>query len=98
MTSIEALGYLAGVGTTIAFWPQVWQTFRTRNVSGISLPTYIILTTGMLLWCVYGWLTNAWPIVIANFISASMAGSILVMRLTWCKIASNARPVQTRRH
>lgn len=36
MSATDVLGYAAALLTTLAFAPQAWKTFRTRDVSGIS--------------------------------------------------------------
>jgi len=33
------------------------------------------------LWLVYGWLLGAWPIIVANAVTLSLALSILAMKL-----------------
>ena len=81
MTLIDTLGYLAGVLTTASFLPQAWLTFRTRDVSGISLAMYSVFTLGIALWLAYGLLINAWPIVIANAVTLVLAAAILGMKL-----------------
>jgi MtN3 and saliva related transmembrane protein len=48
MPSPEYIGYLAAGLTTCSFVPQVWQTFRTRDVSGISLGMYSVCACGVL--------------------------------------------------
>jgi hypothetical protein len=58
--------------------PQAWLTFRTRDVSGISLGMYSVFTTGLALWLVYGLLLAAWPIVAANAVTLALALAILV--------------------
>jgi MtN3 and saliva related transmembrane protein len=63
--------------------PQAWHTFRTRDVSGISLSMYSLFTVGVALWLVYGILMLAWPIIIANTITTSLALMILVMKLRY---------------
>ena len=81
MQFADIIGFLAAVLTTASFVPQAWHTFRTRDVSGISLGMYSAFTAGVALWLVYGLLLRAWPIVIANCITLSLASSILVMKL-----------------
>lgn len=81
MTSSELIGYLAAFLTTCSFVPQAWLTFRTRDVSGISLGMYSVFTTGVALWLLYGLLLGAWPIVAANAITLALAVAILVMKL-----------------
>ncbi len=81
MLSSDLIGYLAAILTTCSFVPQAWLTFRTRDVSGISLGMYGVFTTGVGLWLVYGVLLGAWPIVAANAITLALAVAILVMKL-----------------
>jgi len=75
------LGYLAGTLTTAALLPQVWRTFRTRDVSGISLRMYSIFTTGIAVWLAYGILLKETPMMLANGVSLVLACAVLVMKL-----------------
>ena len=75
------IGYAAATLTTASFIPQAWLTFKTRDVSGISLSMYSAFAIGVALWLVYGWLLGAWPIVLANSITLSLALVILGMKL-----------------
>ena len=81
MTLIDSLGYCAAVLTTASFIPQAWLTFRSRDVSGISLGMYSVFTLGVALWLSYGVMLRAWPIVIANTITLMLAAAILTMKL-----------------
>ena len=83
MNLIDWVGSVAAILTTASFIPQAWQTFRTRDVSGISLGMYSLFTAGVALWLVYGILLVAWPIIIANTITTSLALMILVMKLRY---------------
>jgi MtN3 and saliva related transmembrane protein len=81
MSLINTIGTAAAIISTASFVPQVWQTFKTRDVSGISLGMYSVFTVGVSCWLVYGLLLGAWPIIIANAITLTLAVSILVMKL-----------------
>ena len=80
-TTTEAIGVVAAVLTTASFLPQVWHSFKTRDVSGISLGMYSVFTVGIALWLVYGLLIGAWPLILANGITLVFALAILVMKL-----------------
>lgn len=82
MTFIDTLGYAAATLTTASFVPQAWLTFRTRDVSGISLAMYSAFTLGIALWLVYGLYIEAWPVVIANVVTFALAAAILLMKLS----------------
>jgi MtN3 and saliva related transmembrane protein len=78
---IDWLGYAAASLTTASFVPQVWLTFRTRDVSGISLGMYLLFTLGIALWLAYGVMLGAWPLMLANSITLVLALMIVAMKL-----------------
>ena len=85
MLAIDAIGFVAAILTTGSFVPQAWHTFKTKDVSGISLAMYSAFTLGITLWLVYGLLLRAWPIVAANVITLALAVAILRMKLAYEK-------------
>jgi MtN3 and saliva related transmembrane protein len=83
MTSIDLIGYVAATLTTGSFVPQAWHTFRTRDVSGISLGMYSVFVAGSVLWLSYGLMIAAVPVVIANAVTLGLALAILAMKLRY---------------
>lgn len=79
--SPDLIGYLAGLLTTLALVPQVWRTWRTRDVSGISLRMYSIFTLGVAIWLVYGLMLRETPMILANSVSLALALLVLAMKL-----------------
>ena len=78
---IDAIGSIAAILTTVSFLPQAWHSFKTRDVSGISLSMYGVFTAGVALWLLYGVLLQSWPLIIANSITLLLAIAILWMKL-----------------
>ena len=72
--------------TTSSFVPQVWRTWKTRDVSGISLPTYVIITIGLALWLVYGLMRGDLPLTVANAVMVVLTGAITVMKIKFDKL------------
>lgn len=83
MNLTELIGYGAAALTTFAFFPQVLHTWRLRSGRGISLGMYAIFTSGVALWLIYGLLLGAWPIILANIITLTLALSIIVMAIRY---------------
>jgi MtN3 and saliva related transmembrane protein len=83
MQMTDLVGYLAACLTTVSFVPQAWLTFRTRDVSGVSLGMYSVFTLGIAMWLGYGILISAWPVVAANAVTLVLASSILAMKLAF---------------
>ena len=78
---IDLIGSVAAVLTTASFIPPAWHSFKTRDVSGISLGMYSVFTVGVALWLLYGVLLQSWPLMIANSITLLLASAILGMKL-----------------
>ena len=85
---VDIVGSLAAILTTVSFFPQAWHSFKTRDVSGVSLGMYSVFTVGVALWLVYGLLLRAWPIVVANVITLGLAVAILGMKLVFGRVKS----------
>lgn len=83
MMSSELTGYTAAFLTTAAFVPQAWKSWKTRDLSGISLPMYAMFTTGVALWMLYGVALQSTPIILANAITFALAALVL-----WLKIST----------
>jgi MtN3 and saliva related transmembrane protein len=77
----ELIGYPAAILTTAAFVPQAWKSWRTRDLSGISLPMYALFTLGVAFWLAYGLLIGSTPIVIGNGITLALAAVVLWLKL-----------------
>ncbi len=80
---VDTVGTIAACLTTASFVPQAWLSFKTRDVSGVSLSMYSVFTAGVALWLVYGLLLSAWPIVVANAVTLLLALAILGMKLVY---------------
>ena len=75
------VGYAAAILTTVAFFPQVWKSWRTHDLSGISLTMYGLFTAGVALWLVYGLLLGSWPIIAANGVTLTLASVVLTLKV-----------------
>lgn len=77
----EVLGYIAAFLTTAAFFPQTIKTIRTRDTKSISLAMYVMFTSGIALWLMYGLLVESMPLIFANSITFVLALTILILKL-----------------
>ena len=78
---VELVGYQAAILTTAAFVPQAWKSWRTRDLSGISMPMYALFTLGVGLWLAYGILIGSLPVILANAITLVLAAIVLGLKL-----------------
>ncbi len=75
------LGFIAAALTTAAFIPQTIQSWKSRDLSGISLTMYSLFTCGVVLWIVYAIMIYSWPVLIANVITLGTSSSILYLKI-----------------
>lgn len=78
---VDWVGYPAAALTTIAFLPQALHSWRTRDLSGISLHMYALFTLGVALWLVYGMLLGSVPIMLGNGITLALASVVLFLKV-----------------
>ncbi len=77
------LGLVAGMLTTFSFLMQVVKTWRSKSAPDISLGMYIILSTGLILWLVYGAYIAALPVVLSNAAVLGLTCIILIQKLKY---------------
>lgn len=81
MMNMEWAGYLAAAMTTLAFVPQAIKTIRSKDTRSISLGMYVVFTTGIGFWLVYGIALNSMPMILANIVTFLLSGTILALKL-----------------
>jgi MtN3 and saliva related transmembrane protein len=77
MQTIDIIGYIAGILGLIAWMPQFQTVWFKRLHQGLDLRTCGFVATAILLWSVYGYLINSWPVMCSNWISGMMVLSII---------------------
>ncbi len=85
MDNIEILGLVAAVLTTSAFLPQVYKTWKTKEVSSLSLPMLILFFVGIILWFIYGIYINSLSLIIANGITIGSYALLIFFKLKYDK-------------
>jgi MtN3 and saliva related transmembrane protein len=77
LKSTDWVAYAAGLLTTYAFWPQVVRVWRTKQTRDLSLGMYIIFSTGVGLWILYGWLQDLYTVMVPNVVTLMLSSFIL---------------------
>jgi MtN3 and saliva related transmembrane protein len=80
---VNIIGMIGGCFTTISFLPQVIRVWKTHSTKDISLAMFLLFVAGVLFWLVYGILTKAWPVIIANFVTLILTLIILVYKIIY---------------
>jgi len=83
MNPITLIGLAAAACTTIAFIPQVVKTWKAKTAKDLSLGTFSMFTTGVILWLIYGFLIMDLPIIAANTVTLVLVVTILFFKLSF---------------
>lgn len=78
---ITIVGYLAAVCMVAGYLPQAIYTIRTRDTSGIALPTFTMMGLGAIFFIVQGFLLENWPLVITNIITATCSAIVFAIKI-----------------
>lgn len=80
---IDLIGYAAAFCTTFAFIPQALKVYKTKRTNDISLGMFVLMSSGVFGWLIYGILLNAWPVIAANTVTFLLAFFILVLKIRY---------------
>ena len=78
---IIVIGTLAAFASMGSFVPQAWRIVKTRDTGSLSASTYFLTVLAFALWCGYGFLLGAWPLVASNAVCLVLSTFIFVMTL-----------------
>jgi MtN3 and saliva related transmembrane protein len=78
---VDIIGYIAACLTTFSFLVQAIKSWRTKDLSGISVGMYTMFTAGVGLWLLYGIVIDSMPLIVTNALTFLFALSILLMKL-----------------
>lgn len=68
MNWIDMAGYAGSFLSSITFIPQVYKAWQSKSVGDLSLYMMLIVFTSTVIWLVYGFALNLWPVILCNSI------------------------------
>jgi|APDOM4702015159_1054818.scaffolds.fasta_scaffold00261_7 MtN3 and saliva related transmembrane protein len=82
MTTIEIVGSLAAILSTLNQFPQAYKVYRTNDTRSISLSMYCIVEVAIILWLVYGLMLMDGPLIWANALSLIPITFVFIKKVT----------------
>lgn len=79
--NVELIGCIAGLISTISFFPQVLKVWKTNSTKGLSLLMYIFYVTSLAMWGAYAWLIESYSLLITEVVTGLFVGYILIKML-----------------
>ncbi|MDV6342492.1 SemiSWEET family transporter [Nitrosomonas sp. Is35] len=71
--------------------PKAYHSWKTRNLSGVSLPMYAMFTIGVGFWLFYGYLIGSVPVILANLITLLLSSMVLGLKIQKIIVFRNNR-------
>jgi MtN3 and saliva related transmembrane protein len=81
MGLVTLVGLVAAFCTTVSYIPQLKKIWTSGETESISLKMFLILTTGIALWVVYGLMQGDVVIILANSVSFILLCGILFFKI-----------------
>lgn len=85
MGMTDAIGFLAGALTTIAFVPQALKMYTTKSGKDVSARMLLIFSAGLILWLIYGVMIESVPVILANVVTLVLSGTIIVLKIRYSR-------------
>ena len=82
------VSYVAGACSCFCLYPQAVKAYQSKKTDDLSPATFFLLLIAMVLWMVYGVLTDTWALVAENAISIPTV-VFLNMQIYWFQDRTN---------
>jgi MtN3 and saliva related transmembrane protein len=89
MGMTDAIGFLAGALTTIAFVPQALKMYTTKSGKDVSARMLMIFSAGVVLWLIYGIMIGSLPVILSNVVTLVLSATIIALKIRYSR--SNPR-------
>jgi MtN3 and saliva related transmembrane protein len=77
------IGFLAALLSALSMAPQVVKVYRTKKTEDLSLWAFSVLSSGLLLWLIYGILIQSPPVIIGNTVGCGFSLYIVYMKIRY---------------
>ena len=93
---MEIFGYIGCFLSAVAFFPQVWQVYRSRSAEGVSSVSYGIVMASNVFWTLYALPLSSIPMFLTNGFMFSAALSLLIAKVLF-KVSPSKEQSQSSR-
>lgn len=88
-----AMGFVAGLTTSVAALPQVVKTIRTHSTRDLSLWQPLLLTVGVRFWMLYGAIIKDIPLLVMNVLPLGANMLLAILKMKEGKICGNSKEI-----
>ncbi len=77
------LGLIASILVSLAYVPQVIKTIRTKKTRDLSVHWISVLSLGLFLYGIYGFLVRSIPVILSSFAGVVLAAILLAYKIRY---------------
>ncbi len=81
----EVVGHVGSALSSITFMPQVYRVWKTKSVGDLSLTMLLIVFLSTIIWLVYGFAKELWPVIICNSIICMLSIVLIYFKFSFSK-------------
>ncbi len=85
MNWIETLGLIGALLSSLTFVPQVIRAWKTKRIGDLSLNMMVIVFISTIIWLIYGFALQLWPVILANVIISLLSVTLIYFKLTFTR-------------
>ena len=82
----DIIGTVAGILVLSSFIPQLMKAYKTKKMFDVSAHLMILISSGMFLWIIYGFIRSDLVIIGTNATGFALNITLLVMKLRYDKM------------
>ena len=79
----DLIGYAAGLLLALCFAPQVLKTWRLKHANDVSMGMLTLTLASMILYQVYAWLLDLWPVIVMNGIFGVLVMAEIILKVRY---------------
>jgi len=86
----DIIGTVAGILVLSSFIPQLMKAYKTKKMFDVSAHLMILISSGMLLWVIYGFIRSDPVIIGTNAAGFALNITLLIMKIRYDKMQQNS--------
>jgi MtN3 and saliva related transmembrane protein len=81
----DIIGHTGSALSSLTFMPQVYQTWKTKSVKDLNLYMLFIVFISTIIWLIYGFAKDLWPVIICNGIICFLSLLLIYFKVRFTK-------------
>lgn len=77
------VGFIAAACIAANMFPQIYKSWKTKQVDDVSLAMILLVLAGSFLWLVYGFLIMSLPVIVSDMLGTLTSFILLGLKLKY---------------